>query len=134
MNIQINTDNHIGGSDELTRQVEDAVEGSLGWFGEWITRVEVHPSDESSSSKSRDNDKRCVMEARPAGHQPLSVSHQGSTMDQALNGSAKKLVWLLDDTKGSASRSQGKHLLCRLMDNPTRTPEEQQCDRSPRNI
>jgi len=107
MNIQVNTDNHIEGSDELTRQVEDVVEGSLGRFGEWITRVEVHLSDESSSSKSRDNDKRCVMEARPSGQQPLSVSHQGSTMDQALKGSAKKLVRLLDDTKGRLQDPKG---------------------------
>jgi len=107
MNIQVNTDNHIEGSEELTQQVEDVVEGSLGRFGEWITRVEVHFSDESGSSKSRDNDKRCVMEARPAGHQPLSVSHQGSTLDQALNGSAKKLVRLLDDTKGRLQDPKG---------------------------
>jgi len=100
MNIQVSTDNHIEGSEELTRQVENVVEGSLGRFGEWITRVEVQLSDESSSSKSRDNDKRCVMEARTAGQQPVSVSHQGATVDQALKGSVKKLVRLLDDTKG----------------------------------
>jgi len=100
MNIQVSTDNHIEGSEELTRQVENVVEGSLGRFGEWITRVEVQLSDESSSSKSRDNDKRCVMEARTAGQQPVSVSHQGATVDQALKGSVKKLVRLLDDTMG----------------------------------
>ena len=107
MIIQVSTDNHIEGSDELTRQVENILEGTLGRFGEWITRVEVQLSDESSSSKSRDNDKRCVMEARPAGQQPVSVSHQGATMDQALKGSAKKLVRLLDDTKGRLDDPKG---------------------------
>jgi len=100
MQIQVNTDNHIEGGEELTREVESVVEGALGRFGEWITRVEVQLSDESSSSKSRDNDKRCVMEARPEGHQPLSVSHQGATTDQALKGCIKKLARVLDDTKG----------------------------------
>ncbi len=109
MNIQVNTDNHIEGGEELTRQVEAVVEGTLGRFGEWITRVEVQLSDESSGSKSRDNDKRCVMEARPAGQQPVSVSHQGTTVDQALKGSVKKLARLLDtkarleDPKGNTS-------------------------------
>ena len=107
MNIQVNTDNHIQGSEELTRQVEGVVEGSLGRFGEWITRVEVQLSDENSRSKSRDNDKRCVMEARPAGRQPVSVSHQGATVDQALKGSAKKLARLLDDTKGRLDDPKG---------------------------
>jgi len=69
--------------------------------------VEVQLSDESSSSKSRDNDKRCVMEARPAGQQPVSVSHQGATVDQALKGSVKKLVRLLDDTKGRLDDPKG---------------------------
>jgi len=107
MIIQVSTDNHIEGSDELTRQVENILEGTLGRFGEWITRVEVQLSDESSSSKSRDNDKRCVMEARPAGQQPVSVSHQGATVDQALKGSVKKLVRLLDDTKGRLDDPKG---------------------------
>jgi len=108
MNIQVSTDNHIEGSEELTRQVEGVVEGSLGRFGEWITRVEVQLSDESSSSKARDNDKRCVMEARPAGLQPISVSHQGATLDQALKGSAKKLARLLNDTAGRLGDPKGR--------------------------
>lgn len=88
MHVQVSTDNHVVGSAELSREVEAVVEEALGRFSDWITRVEVQLSDESSGSKTRDNDKRCVMEARPAGQQPISVSHQGSTMDQALKGSA----------------------------------------------
>jgi len=99
MQIQINTDNHVEGSEELTRDVESMVEGALGRFSEWITRVEVQLSDEDGP-KNHGNAKRCVMEARPEGHQPLSVSHQGATMDQALKGCIKKLERVLDDTKG----------------------------------
>jgi ribosome-associated translation inhibitor RaiA len=107
MNIQVNTDNHIQGGEELTRQVETVVEGTLGRFGEWITRVEVQISDESSGSKSRDNDKRCVIEARPAGQKPVSVSHQAATVDQAIKGSVKKLARLLDDTKSRLEDPKG---------------------------
>lgn len=106
MNIQVNTDNHIQGSEELTREVETVVEGTLGRFGDWITRVEVQLSDEDGP-KNRGSGKRCVMEARPAGHQPVSVSHQGATVDQAIKGSVKKLARLLDDTKGRLEESKG---------------------------
>ena len=99
MQIQVNTDNHIEGGEELTRQVEAVVEGTLGRFGDWITRVEVQLSDEDGP-KNRGNAKRCEMEARPEGHQPLSVSDQGATMDQALKGCVKKLERLLNHTKG----------------------------------
>ena len=108
MQIQVNTDNHIEGSAELTRQVEAVVEGALARFSDRITRVEVHLTDESSSSKARDNDKRCVM--RLAGLQPITVSHQGAALEQALDGAADKLaktldrtLWRLDDPKGRTS-------------------------------
>lgn len=110
MQIQLSTDSNIKGDEQLTREVEAVVEGALGRFGDRITRVEVHLTDESSSSKARDNDKRCVMEARPAGLQPITVTHQGPTLDQALNGCAKKLektlkrnFGRLDDHKGRTS-------------------------------
>ncbi|OOO02372.1 MAG: hypothetical protein USCGTAYLOR_01417 [Chromatiales bacterium USCg_Taylor] len=110
MQIQVNTDNHIQGSEQLTHQVEAVVEGALGRFGDRITRVEVHLTDESSSSKFRDNDKRCVMEARLSGLRPISVSHQGASLEQALDGAADKLektlkrtLERLDDPKGRTS-------------------------------
>jgi ribosome-associated translation inhibitor RaiA len=98
MQIQVNTDNHIEGSEELTREVESIVEGTLGRFDEWITRVVVQLSDEDGP-KDHGNAIRCEMEARPEGHQPLNVTHQAATMDQALKGCVKKLERLLNDTK-----------------------------------
>ncbi|HUE71553.1 MAG TPA: HPF/RaiA family ribosome-associated protein [Pirellulaceae bacterium] len=108
MQVQVSTDNHIEGGEELSRQVEAVVEDALGRFSDWITRVEVQLSDESSSSKARDNDKRCVMEARPANLQPIIVSHQGATLDQALKGCAKKLSRILNDTAGRLGDPKGR--------------------------
>ena len=108
MQIQVNTDNHIEGGAELTRQVEAVVEGTLGRFARQITRVEVHLTDESSSAKARDNDKRCVMEARLRGLQPIAVSHQGATLEQALDGAADKLEQTLDRTLGRLADSKGR--------------------------
>lgn len=108
MQIHVNTDNHIEGGEELTRQVEAVVEGALGRFGERITRVEVHLTDESSSSKSRDNDKRCVMEARLTSLQPITVSHQGASLEQALDGAADKLEKTLKRTLGRLDDPKGR--------------------------
>ncbi len=108
MQIQVNTDNHIAGSAELTRQVEDVVEGTLGRFGDRITRVEVHLTDENGSQKSGDSDKRCVMEARLAGLQPITVSAEGSSLERALDGASEKLEKTLKHTLGRLDDPKGR--------------------------
>jgi len=99
MKIQINTDNNIEGSDELTQQTQVAVESALERFAQRITRVEVHLSDENSSHKGG-TDKRCVMEARLEGMQPVAVTDQAENMEQAVNGAADKLEKLVDHELG----------------------------------
>jgi ribosome-associated translation inhibitor RaiA len=108
MKIQVNTDNHIHGSEELTRQVVGVVEGTLDRFSNRITRVEVHLTDENSSAKSRGNDIRCVMEARPASQQPITVSHDAATLEEAVNGAAEKLEKTLDRTFGRMDDHKGR--------------------------
>ncbi len=110
MKIQVNTDRHTDGSAELIHHIETVVEDALERFAERITRVEVHLSDVNGSQKSGGNDKRCVMEARLAGLQPITVSDEGSSLDQALDGAADKLEKILhrtlerlDDPKGRTS-------------------------------
>jgi ribosome-associated translation inhibitor RaiA len=98
MLIQVNTDSQISGSRQLIDQVEAVVEGTLGRFADRITRIEVHITDESSSSKSSDNDKRCVIEARLSGRRPISTSHRGASLEQAVEGAANKLERTLTRT------------------------------------
>jgi ribosome-associated translation inhibitor RaiA len=102
MQVQVNTDNHIMATADLIQQVEASVESALGRFSERITRVEVHLTDESSSAKHYGNDKRCVLEARLSGMKPVSVSHDGTTIEQALDGAAERLQ-KLEDPKGRTS-------------------------------
>ncbi|MDZ4788165.1 MAG: HPF/RaiA family ribosome-associated protein [Blastochloris sp.] len=101
MKIQINTDNNIDGSDALTQQTQAVVEDAMGHFAQQITRVEVHLSDENSHKGGRD--KRCVMEARLEGMQPVAVTDQAQHIEQAVQGAADKLKKLLDRELGRLS-------------------------------
>jgi ribosome-associated translation inhibitor RaiA len=106
MQVQTNTDSNIDGHEDLVREVEAVVQSALGHrFGNQITRVEVHLSDENSH-KSGDADKRCMMEARLAGRSPVTVSHQAAVLVQAIDGAGEKLKKLLDRNLGRLSSQQ----------------------------
>ncbi len=100
MIIQVNTDSNIEGKTELTQQIKTDVANSLEHYGERITRVEVHLSDENSDKKSGTQDMRCLLEARLSGLQPLAVSDTAATMEQAVAGAVEKLKHSLDSTLG----------------------------------
>jgi ribosome-associated translation inhibitor RaiA len=99
MQIQINTDHNIEGHEALVAQVSGVVENALSRISDHITRVEVHLSDENSD-KGGKNEKRCVMEARLERRQPVAVTHQAETLDQAVDGAADKLARLIESTLG----------------------------------
>ena len=44
-----------------------------------------------NSDKAGTRDKRCLMEARLKGLQPIAVAHQASNLDQSVQGAAEKL-------------------------------------------
>jgi ribosome-associated translation inhibitor RaiA len=98
--IQINTDSNIEGDAALVQQIKAVVMNSLERFSEQVTRVEIHLSDENSENKFGTDDKRCLLEARLAGLQPISVSDQAATLEQAVDGAVKKLKRSLDSTLG----------------------------------
>ncbi|RYZ03309.1 MAG: HPF/RaiA family ribosome-associated protein [Comamonadaceae bacterium] len=99
MQIQVNTGNGVENKDTLERWAEGQLKESLSRFAEDVTRVEVHLSDETHAKNSGGNN-RCTMEARLAHHQPLAVSNDGASMDEAFRGANGKLRRLLDSTLG----------------------------------
>jgi ribosome-associated translation inhibitor RaiA len=99
MQIQINTDRNIEGHEALATQISGVVDSALSRFHEHITRVEVHVSDENSH-KSGQKDKRCMMEARLEGRQPIAVTHQDATVDLAIDGAADKMARMIESTIG----------------------------------
>ncbi len=108
MQIQVNTDRHTEGSSQLTTRVEETLEAALSRFSERITRVEVQLSDENGSQKSGSSDKRCVLEARLTGMQPIKVSADGPSHELALAGAAKNLAKLLGRTLEKADNNKGR--------------------------
>lgn len=100
MQIQVTTDNHIKGSAEFTQHVTSIVEATLERFRDRVTRVEVHLGDENSNEKGGDDDKRCVLEVRLAGRQPMTVTHHAGSIEHALEGAADKMEKLLTSTLG----------------------------------
>ncbi len=95
MQIQVNGDNHIHARERLSARVEEVVGAALQRFGERISRVEVHLTDENHL-KNAQADKRCLIEAHISGHVPTTVSHHAQTLDQAVDGAAHKIERAVD--------------------------------------
>lgn len=100
MLVQVNTDSNIEGASALAEQVEAALRDHLDHHSQQITRVEVHLRDENSDKKFGTRDMRCLLEARLAGLQPISVSHRAASLEQAIEGAAEKLRRSLDRSLG----------------------------------
>lgn len=99
MHIQLNTDSHINGEDSLADWASSELRSKLSRFQEQITRIEVHLSD-TNAGRSGTDDKRCKLEARLAGRQPVAVSHDAGKVAEAFNGAVDKLSRALDTALG----------------------------------
>ncbi len=91
MLIQVNTGSQTHGTADLTRGVQTLIEDKLGRFAERITRAEVHLTDENGTGKAGGNDKKCMIEVRMAGMDPISATDHAASHDQALRGAAGKM-------------------------------------------
>jgi ribosome-associated translation inhibitor RaiA len=100
MQIQINTDDNIDRSESQEQQIKATVRDVLDRFADKVTRVEVHLSDENSDKKGGSDDIRCLLEARLAGFQPVAVTDEGATAEQAVEGAVRKMRRSLDSTLG----------------------------------
>ncbi|MES3023955.1 MAG: HPF/RaiA family ribosome-associated protein [Pseudomonadota bacterium] len=99
MQININTDKTIERHQGLDDHVNSVVTAAVQRFGEHITRVEVHLSDDNSK-KSADGGNRCMLEARVTGYQPIAVSDHSVHLHQAISGAAEKLRRAIDSALG----------------------------------
>lgn len=89
MQIQVNAAD-IHSSPAIQQRVEEEVTAALDDWENRITRVEVHLHDEDGPKHS-DDDKRCVMEVRLAGLDPMVVEHSSGDMYGSIQQAASKL-------------------------------------------
>ena len=97
MQVLVNSDNHIDTSSSQASGIREHVQHKLQRFEDHLTRIELHLSDENGH-KGGSQDKRCQIEARPKGRDPVSVSHQAETLNQAIEGAMDKLGTVLERT------------------------------------
>ncbi len=102
MQVQVHTNDKIQGGESLAQWVQQEVATRLARFKETITRVEVYFSDSDGAAKSGAQDKRCVVEARPAGRQPVAANAEAPKVAEALTAALDKLVRGLEADQGRA--------------------------------
>ena len=107
MQVQINTDHNVEGHEALAGHISGVVKSALNSLSDHITRVEVHLTDESGH-KDTQNDKRCMMEARLEGRQPIAVTHHATTLHEAVGGAADKLTRRVESTLGRLRDQRGR--------------------------
>ena len=105
MQTEVFSDKNIAVDVRTQQWVTATVEVTLERHLEDLSRVIVHLTDENGG-KSGPKDKRCKMEARPKGHQPIVVTQDADTLTQAVEGAAEKLEHALEHLFG---KLRGKH-------------------------
>jgi len=99
MHIQVNHGNHVRLGADVEQRFADIIRETLNRFGDRITRVEMHLSDENAH-KHGDSDKRCMIEVRMANLQPVAVNHLADSWQLAFDGALEKLEHALNHTIG----------------------------------
>ena len=97
MQIQFNTDSTIEGHERMQIHFTEELEKALSRFDDKITRIEVHMGDENREKFGID-DKRCMIEARLAGMNPIAVTHNADTIEKAFSGATDKIKKVLGST------------------------------------
>lgn len=95
MTIQFNTDNNTSASEEFRAPLVIMISEGLSRFSNQLSRLEVHLTDENGP-KDGVNDKRCLIEARPEGMQPVAVTFHSDTYESSVEGAIEMLATSLD--------------------------------------
>ena len=97
MQIQFNTDKTVDGHERMQSHFSEEITESLKRFEDKITRVEVHVGDENNEKFGVD-DKRCMIEVRLAGKNPVAATNHANTIEKAVSGATDKMKKLLTTT------------------------------------
>jgi ribosome-associated translation inhibitor RaiA len=90
MTIQVNTDKNIEGSDRLEKFIDEKMNHALKRFDGKLTRIEIFLSDQNGE-KSGADDIQCIIEARPKGTKPITVTARNANLDLAIGDGIDKI-------------------------------------------
>lgn len=93
MQIQIN-DPHEQVPDALARHMEETANDKLSHLAARLTRIEIHVKDLNAAKGGVD--KRCLIEARPRGLDPLVAEHDAETVREAFRGALERIERVLE--------------------------------------
>lgn len=95
MNIQFDTEI----ANKPAAFLAHKISGSLSRYETRLNRITVHLAVRKGEKKD-ENHKTCTLEARPIGLEPVVVSSQGPTGEQAVNCAIIKLKAALETALG----------------------------------
>jgi len=87
MKVQINAGD-VQHSQAINAHVNQRAEAAFKRWAERVTRVEVHLRDLNASKGGAD--KRCTLEIRLAGHQPMAVEADARDLYEAVTEACRK--------------------------------------------
>jgi NADPH-dependent ferric siderophore reductase len=110
MLIQFNYSD-VPASSALEEHVRGELDHAVARFTPRLTRIEVHLADVNSPKKGGPADKRCRLEARPAGRDPIVVDDSTDDIYKSVTGAAGKLARALThrlehDTRAAGGRTE----------------------------
>ena len=99
MQVQVHTDDNIQGGESLAHWIQEETTARLSRFRDHITRVEIFLADVAAGKVSA-NERRCRLEARPAGRPPVTVTAEADKIADAFTAAIDKLMHALDADLG----------------------------------
>jgi ribosome-associated translation inhibitor RaiA len=105
MQVLVNHDNRVRIGEAVSTRLAGVIEASLQRFGDRVTRIELHLTDENAH-KGGAADHRCVIEARLANLAPIAVTNRAEAFQVAFEGALEKLQRALEHALGKARRSR----------------------------
>lgn len=98
MQIQVHFSD-IQNSGAINSHVHQRLAHALKVGIDQITRIDVHLHDDSGPIKSGTSDKRCTIEMRLAGMDPMSIEQRGNNLYAVINQATRKLQKTLSKTR-----------------------------------
>lgn len=91
MIIQYHTDSNLPVNETVVPDITGQLEHALARFAPQLTRVDVYLHD-LNGEKSGAADKRCTIEVRASGYEPVAVTCDSDNIITAFHGARDKVV------------------------------------------